>query len=91
MAAYRAHLVDAAGDALRGLRIGLDCANGSASVIAPDLFRELGAEVTVINAEPDGTNINLDAGSSHPQGLADAGGRASGWTWASPSTATPIG
>ncbi len=30
--------------------------------------------MTVINAEPDGTNINLDAGSSHPQGLADAGG-----------------
>ena len=71
VAAYRAHLVECGRDALRGLRIGLDCANGSAAVIAPDLFRELGAEVTVINAEPDGTNINLDAGSSHPQGLAE--------------------
>jgi phosphoglucosamine mutase len=71
VAGYRAHLVKAAGDVLDGLRIGLDCANGSASVIAPALFRELGAEATVINAEPDGTNINLDAGSSHPQGLAD--------------------
>ena len=70
VAAYRAHLLDAAGDALRGLRIGLDCANGSASAIAPDLFRELGAEVTVIHAEPDGTNINRDAGSSHPEALA---------------------
>jgi phosphoglucosamine mutase len=68
---YRAHLVESAGDHLRGLRIGLDCANGSAAVIAPQLFRELGAELTVINAQPDGTNINLDAGSSHPQGLAE--------------------
>ena len=68
---YRAHLVAAAGDSLRGLRIGLDCANGSAAVIAPHLFRELGAELKVINAEPDGININLEAGSSHPQGLAD--------------------
>ena len=42
VAAYRAHLLDAAGDALRGLRIGLDCANGSASAIAPDLFRGAG-------------------------------------------------
>lgn len=69
--AYRRHLVDAAGDALRGLRIGLDCANGSASVIAPDLFAELGAELTVLSAAPDGTNINLDCGSTHPEALAE--------------------
>jgi phosphoglucosamine mutase len=69
--AYRSHLVEAAGDAMRGLRVGVDGANGSASGIAPDLFRELGADVTAINVEPDGSNINRDAGSSHPQGLAE--------------------
>ncbi|HET6745094.1 MAG TPA: phosphoglucosamine mutase [Candidatus Limnocylindria bacterium] len=70
VSAYRRHLLEIAGDTLRGLRIGLDCANGSASGIAPDLFDEMGAEVTIINASPDGTNINLDSGSTHPQGLA---------------------
>ncbi len=70
--AYRAKLVAHAGDALRGMRIGIDCANGSASVIAPGLFRELGATVTVLSASPDGTNINLDCGSTHPAALAEA-------------------
>ncbi len=69
VAAYVAHLADAAGDALRGLRIGLDCANGSASAVAPDLFRRLGAQVTVLSAQPDGSNINLDCGSTHPEHL----------------------
>jgi phosphoglucosamine mutase len=68
--AYRAHLAAAAGDAVAGLRIGLDCANGSASAIAPALFAELGAELTVLAADPDGTNINLDCGSTHPERLA---------------------
>jgi phosphoglucosamine mutase len=66
---YRAHLREAAGAAVRGLRIGLDCANGSASAVAPALFAELGAEVTVIAAEPNGTNINDDCGSTHPEHL----------------------
>ena len=70
--AYRAQLVAEAGDHLRGMRIGIDCANGSAAAIAPDLFRELGAEVTVLGGAPDGTNINLDCGSTHPQALAAA-------------------
>jgi phosphoglucosamine mutase len=70
IAGYRATLVEAAGDALQGMRIGIDCANGSASAIAPDLFADLGAEVTVLFAEPDGTNINLDCGSTHPETLA---------------------
>jgi phosphoglucosamine mutase len=70
VAGYRSHLAEAAGDALRGLRIGLDCANGSASAIAPELFAELGAEVTTLFAEPDGTNINRDCGSTHPETLA---------------------
>ena len=68
--AYRRHLVDAAGDAFVGLRVAVDCANGSASAVAPELFRSLGAEVTVLFASPDGTNINQDCGSTHPQRLA---------------------
>jgi phosphoglucosamine mutase len=71
MEAYLAHLREAAGDAVRGLRIGLDCANGSASVMAPALFRDMGATVTVVAAEPDGQNINVDSGSTHPDRLAD--------------------
>ena len=67
---YRRHLLDSAGDALRGLRVAIDCANGSASAIAPSLFAELGAEVTVLFDRPDGTNINLDCGSTHPETLA---------------------
>jgi phosphoglucosamine mutase len=66
---YRQHLRKAAGSALEGLRIGLDCANGSASSIAPDLFSELGASVSVISAEPNGTNINDGCGSTHPERL----------------------
>ena len=67
---YRRHLADDAGDALRGLRLAIDCANGSASAIAPGLFAELGAETTVLFDQPDGTNINLDCGSTHPETLA---------------------
>jgi phosphoglucosamine mutase len=72
VAEYRSWLLAQAGDALRGMRIGLDCANGSASAIAPDLLRELGASVTVLSADPDGVNINLDCGSNHPEALAAA-------------------
>jgi phosphoglucosamine mutase len=72
ISAYRAALTAEAGDAVRGMRIGIDCANGSASVIAPDLLRALGATVTVLSASPDGTNINLDCGSMHPEALAAA-------------------
>jgi len=72
IAAYRAALIGEARDALRGMRIGIDCANGSASVIAPDLLSELGATVTVLSASPDGTNINLNCGSTHPEALAAA-------------------
>ncbi|MGI8871754.1 MAG: phosphoglucosamine mutase [Candidatus Limnocylindria bacterium] len=70
VAGYRSHLLDAAGDALQGLRLGIDCANGSASAMAPELFRALGAEVTVLFADPDGTNINLECGSTNPERLA---------------------
>jgi phosphoglucosamine mutase len=70
VARYADHLTEAAGDAMAGLRIGLDCANGSASAIAPELFARLGAHVTTINAAPDGDNINVESGSTHPEGLA---------------------
>ncbi len=69
--AYGRHLAEIAGDALSGLKLGIDCANGSASAIAPDLFRSLGAEVTVLFAAPDGTNINEACGSTHPERLAE--------------------
>ena len=54
---------------LRGARIGLDCANGATAAVAPRLFRALGFDVVVIGAEPDGRNINLDCGSTHPERL----------------------
>ncbi len=69
--AYRRHLAEAAGDAFDGLRVAIDCANGSGSVIAPDLFRQLGADVTVLFASPDGLNINEACGSTHPERLAE--------------------
>ena len=70
VASYERHLAEIAGDAFVGLRLGIDCANGSASVIAPDLFRLLGAEVTVLFDAPDGANINDGCGSTHPERLA---------------------
>lgn len=61
-----------AGDRLRGRRIVLDCANGSAAAIAPEVFRHYGAETIDIGCSPDGKNINLGCGSTHLDGLADA-------------------
>lgn len=52
---------------LDGLRVGLDCANGAASVIAPRLFAKMGARLDLIHAAPDGTNINRGCGSTHPE------------------------
>lgn len=54
---------------LSNLKIVLDCAHGSAYQLAPKMFAELGAEVRVINAQPDGININHNAGSLHPEKL----------------------
>ena len=53
----------------RNMRVGLDCANGSAWMIAKNVFDALGAKTYVINNEPDGTNINTNCGSTHIQGL----------------------
>jgi phosphoglucosamine mutase len=66
--AYVAHVVGV-GAALSGLEIVVDCSNGAASELGPRILRELGATVTVINAEPDGSNINADCGSTHPARL----------------------
>ncbi|MDF7664562.1 phosphoglucosamine mutase [Bifidobacterium sp. ESL0745] len=54
---------------LKGLKIVMDCANGATSVVAPEALRRVGAEVLVINASPDGYNINKKAGSTHPEQL----------------------
>ena len=52
-----------------GLKIVLDCANGSAYELAPTIFRELGAEIITVGAEPNGRNINDGVGSTHPEYL----------------------
>lgn len=54
---------------LKGLKIVLDCANGAAATIAPTLFESLGADVYTLSSEPNGTNINLNCGSTHPEEL----------------------
>lgn len=67
---YFRHLVELFGDSdFTGLRLVIDCANGAASEIAPEFFRSLGANVTAINAEPNGRNINLNCGSLHTESL----------------------
>ena len=57
---------------LRGLKIVLDCAHGATYHVAPPVFHELGAEIICIGNKPDGLNINLDVGSTHPQALQKA-------------------
>jgi phosphoglucosamine mutase len=62
--AYLRHVVERFGSDLSGLRIAVDCANGAFSALAPGAFAELGAEVTTIGTEPDGTNINVGCGAT---------------------------
>lgn len=57
---------------LEGWRLVVDCAHGAAYRVAPELFRRLGAHVTVLHAEPDGENINRRCGSEHPEALQEA-------------------
>lgn len=54
---------------LHGLRVAIDCANGAAYKVAPAALWELGADVVTIGDEPNGTNINLECGSTHPDAL----------------------
>lgn len=56
---------------LSGLKIGIDCSNGSSSKTAPEILRALGADVTVLSAEPDGYNINRGCGSTHIEALTE--------------------
>ncbi len=68
---YVWHLVSTLEDrTLIGLKVVLDCANGAASTVAPEVLRALGADVTVIHARPDGVNINDHCGSTYPADLA---------------------
>jgi phosphoglucosamine mutase len=55
---------------LAGTKVLLDCANGATFLVGPAIFRRLGAEVTVLHAEPNGRNINEDSGSTHVEALA---------------------
>lgn len=57
---------------LKGLKVSLDCANGASYKVAPNVFERLGAEVNVISNNPDGTNINKNCGSTHPEDLCEA-------------------
>ncbi|MGE0103879.1 MAG: phosphoglucosamine mutase [Blastocatellales bacterium] len=68
---YIEYLVDEVGTGLEmgGMKMVLDCANGAASGYAPQVFERLGCRCTIINAAPDGKNINLDCGSLHPEKL----------------------
>ncbi|MBB6335335.1 phosphoglucosamine mutase [Schaalia hyovaginalis] len=66
---YVNHLVDSVATDLSGLRIVVDAANGAASFVGPAALRAAGAEVIVINASPDGLNINAHCGSTHPEQL----------------------
>ncbi len=66
---YIGYLISLGLYSFRGIRVGLDCANGSSWNIAKSVFDALGAQTYVINAEPDGTNINRNAGSTHIEGL----------------------
>ncbi len=66
---YLEHVVERFGSDLSGLKIGVDCANGAYSGLAPKAFTELGAEVTAIGDEPDGTNINVGCGATDLRAL----------------------
>ena len=66
---YLEHIVERFGSELTGLKIGVDCANGAYSKIAPRAFEHLGALVTTIGADPDGTNINQGCGATDLRAL----------------------
>jgi len=69
---YVLHLLGSLPHRLDGIHVVLDCANGAASGVSPETFRDAGARVTVIGADPDGLNINDGVGSTHLDKLAEA-------------------
>ncbi len=66
---YLEHIEERFGSDFTGLRIGVDCANGAYSGIAPQAFEHLGAQVTAIGNDPDGTNINVGCGATDLRSL----------------------
>lgn len=76
--AYTRHVVgtvmgpSAGAEPWKGLKVVVDCANGAAYKLAPEVYRRLGAEVIVLYDQPDGLNINVQCGSTHPERLQDA-------------------
>lgn len=66
---YIAYLIQTVTKSFEGIRVGLDCANGAAFTIAKPVYDALGADTFLINAEPNGFNINKGAGSTHIDGL----------------------
>ena len=68
---YIGYLISLGMHSFKGIRVGLDCANGSAWNVAKSVFEALGASVYLIGAEPDGLNINLGVGSTHIESLCD--------------------
>jgi phosphoglucosamine mutase len=68
---YIDHLLECVNFDLEGYRVALDCANGAAYRVCPTAFKELGAHVETVGTEPDGRNINLDCGSTHPEQVAE--------------------
>jgi phosphoglucosamine mutase len=69
--AYVDHVCSAATSVRAGMRIVVDCANGAMSSVAPKVLARLGLDVTVFNASPDGTNINVSCGAAHPEHVAE--------------------
>ncbi len=68
---YVGYLISLASNSYKNLKIGLDCANGASWMIARSVFGALGAQTTVIGAEPDGLNVNNGCGSTHIEKLCD--------------------
>jgi phosphoglucosamine mutase len=70
---YRSHRTELAGGiGSSGIRVVLDCANGSGGVVGPEILSATGASVEVIHNEPDGVNINVSSGATHPEAVAEA-------------------
>lgn len=70
--AYVKHVTESAsGYRFDGVRVILDCANGASATVAERIYRELGCDVSVLHAEPDGININDACGSTHPESLCE--------------------
>ena len=67
---YIRHIRSTVHYSLEGMKVAIDCANGSASTTAPELFKLLGADAVILSAEPNGTNINKNCGSTHMEALA---------------------